>query len=53
MKKVAFVIIGLLIGSWFYFTYETASQKEAETNFSTYLPSEDKEEIVCTLSESD
>ena len=53
MKKVAFLIIGLLLIGWFYFTYETESQKKAETNFSTYIPTDNKEEIVCTLSESD
>jgi len=53
MKKVAFLIIGLFVAGWVYFTYETTSEKEAEVNFSTYTPSENKEEIVCTLSESD
>jgi len=53
MKKIAFPIIGLLLVGLIYFNYETASQKEAETNFSTYIPSNNNEEIVCTLSESD
>lgn len=53
MKKVSIAIIGLLLLGWFYFTYETSNQKEAELKFSTYSPSEYSAEVVCTLSEED
>jgi len=53
MKKISIAIVALLLLGWFYFTYETTSQKEALLKFSTYAPSEHSAEVICTLSEED